>query len=102
MKRLTLPQAAAYVAERNGGARPHYATILRWVKRGVRGYRLKAEPMGYRWFTWDHAIDDFLAKQAAAAAVSLEAGPVRAAQVHAAVDELDSMLEPAKRKAVPK
>ncbi len=102
-EKISLQRGAAYVAKLTGAPRPHRATLLRWATRGLRGCYLEAEPIGARWFTSCEAIERFLRDSAAAVARgTAAAGPVRAAQVHAAVDELDSMLESFKRKVVAK
>ena len=91
--RLDLKAAAKYVARATGAPTPHTATVLRWIKRGVRGHHLEADPVGMRWFTSEEAIDRFLREQAAAASTpAMPAGPMRAGQIAAAIDELDAEL----------
>lgn len=92
--RMDLKQTAGYVARKTGAPRPHTATVLRWIRRGVRGCHLRAEPRGMRWFTSAEDVDAFLRDQAAAASLpSGSAGPVRAGQITSAIAELDAELE---------
>lgn len=41
---------------------PHFTTVFRWTKKGVRGVRLEATRVGGRWYTSDEAVDRFLAR----------------------------------------
>ena len=92
--RMDLKEAARYVAKTTGAPTPHTATLLRWIKRGVRGRQLRAEPVGMRWFTSPEDIDTFLREQAAAASTpTMSAGPMRQGQVGKAMNELDELLE---------
>lgn len=98
--RLDLKGAAKYVAKTTGAPTPHTATLLRWIKRGVRGHHLEAEPVGMRWFTSPEAIDTFLREQAAAASTpAMPAGPMRAGQIAAAISELDAELDATKSRS---
>lgn len=93
-KRFDMTKAAAYVAKKTGAPRPHRATILRWATRGIRGCKLRAEPVGARWYTSPEDVDEFLRQTAAAAAWhDAPAGPVRAGQITSAIAELDAELE---------
>ena len=43
------------------GGRPiHPGTVLRWIRRGVRGLRLEAVRLGGRWLTSEEAVERFL------------------------------------------
>lgn len=52
------PIAAIY--EHMTGTRPAPATVWRWVRRGVRGHRLRALRIRGRWYTTRADMHDFL------------------------------------------
>ena len=65
----------AQVAKRRTGKRPSPATIFRWVKKGLRGGKVKLAAKfhsGY-WATTEAAFDKFLDDQTAAAFASQSA-----------------------------
>jgi hypothetical protein len=94
--KISMNEGAAYWARITGCPRPHRCTLIRWATKGCRGKRLQAEPLAGRWFTTEPAIDDFLRhlSQPPANAVDRAAGPVRAAQVQRALDDLDRVIAP--------
>ena len=96
LPKISMNEGAAYWARITGAPRPHRSTLIRWAVKGVRGKRLQAEPLAGRWFTTEPAIDDFLRhlSQPPATAVDRAAGPVRAAQVQRALDDLDRVIAP--------
>jgi len=94
VSKITMQDSAKLFARITGAPRPHRATMLRWAIKGVKGTRLRAERLGGRWYTTPEAVDDFLRHlntlpdDASGRAV----GPVRAAQVQRALDELDHKI----------
>jgi hypothetical protein len=94
--KISMNDAAAYWSRITGAPRPHRGTLIRWAIRGVRGKRLRAEPLAGRWYTTTDAIEEFLrhVSQPAAAGVDRTAGPVRTAQVQRALDDLDAVIAP--------
>lgn len=94
-QKITMNEGAAYWSRITGTPRPHRGTLIRWAIKGVRGKRLRAEPLAGRWYTTTDAIEEFLrhVSQPPADAVDRTAGPARAAQVQRALDELDRMIE---------
>ena len=103
-ERIDMQAAAAYWARITGTPRPHRGTLIRWATKGVRGRRLRAEPLAGRWYTTTDAVEDFLRQvsQPPADAVDRSAGPARAAQVQRALDDLDAVIapkQPGRRKA---
>lgn len=101
--KISMNQGAAYWARITGAPRPHRGTLIRWATKGCRGKRLQAEPLAGRWYTTEAAIEDFLRHltQPPADAADRAAGPVRAAQVQRAIDDLDRVIAP-KRPGRPK
>ena len=47
-------------AAREIPSRPHINTIRRWVLKGSRGRKLKAQMIGGRWYTTRSALREFL------------------------------------------
>ncbi len=94
--KISMNQGAAYWSRITGAPRPHRGTLIRWALKGVRGKRLRAEPLAGRWFTTTNAIEDFLRhlSQAPADAVKQIPGPARAAQMQRALDDLDRVIAP--------
>ena len=94
--KISMNEGAAYWARITGAPRPHRSTLIRWAVKGVRGKRLQAEPLAGRWFTTEPAIDDFLRHVTSLPAETVDrtAGPVRAAQVQRALDDLDRVIAP--------
>ena len=94
--KIGMNEGAAYWARITGAPRPHRSTLIRWAMKGVRGTRLRAEPLAGRWFTTTDAIEEFLryVSQPRAEAVDRSAGPARAAQVQRALDDLDRKIAP--------
>ena len=43
--KISMNQGAAYWASITGAPRPHRSTLIRWAIKGVRGKRLRAEPL---------------------------------------------------------
>lgn len=95
-QKISMNDGAAHWARITGAPRPHRCTLIRWATKGVRGQRLQAEPLAGRWYTTTDAIEDFLRhlSQPPATAVDRAAGPVRAAQVQRALDDLDRVIAP--------
>jgi len=60
-QKLTLAQAAAFVADTTG-LKPHINTMTRWVLRGVRGHRLRAMRVGRAWVTTKSDVLELLAQ----------------------------------------
>lgn len=91
---MTVEQAATWWARRSRTPKPHRATLVRWATRGCRGHRLHAECVGGRWYVSEAALRDFhrLLNQPQPMAVDRSAGPVRAADVSAAITEIDRLL----------
>jgi hypothetical protein len=98
-QKISMNQGAAYWARITGAPRPHRGTLIRWALKGVRGKRLRAEPLAGRWFTTTDAIEEFLrhVSQPPADAVDRTAGPARAAQVQRALNDLDAVIAPKPR-----
>ena len=96
LPKISMNEGAAYWARITGAPRPHRCTLIRWATKGVRGQRLQAEPLAGRWFTTEPAIDDFLRHVTSLPAETVDrtAGPVRAAQVQRALDDLDRVIAP--------
>ena len=94
--KISMNQGAAYWSCITGAPRPHRGTLIRWALKGVRGKRLRAEPLAGRWFTTTNAIEDFLRhlSQTPADAVEQIPGPARAAQMQRALDDLDRVIAP--------
>ena len=94
--KISMTDGAAHWARITGAPRPHRCTLIRWATKGVRGQRLQAEPLAGRWYTTPEAIEEFLRhlSQPPADAVDRAAGPVRAAQVQRALDDLDRVIAP--------
>jgi hypothetical protein len=94
--KISMNQGAAYWASITGAPRPHRSTLIRWALKGVRGKRLRAEPLAGRWFTTQSAVEDFLRHVTALPddATDRTAGPARAAQVQRALDDLDQVIAP--------
>lgn len=59
---LTLKEAARYCP---GSRSPHTDTVSRWIKKGVRGVKLRALFVG-QWVTTPEWLDDFLEARTAA------------------------------------
>lgn len=95
-KKIGMSAGAAYWARITGAPRPHRSTLIRWAMKGVRGTRLRAEPLAGRWFTTTDAIEEFLrhVTQLPAEVADRRAGPARAAQVQRALDDLDRVIAP--------
>ncbi len=98
-KKICMNQGAAYWAQITGAPRPHRGTLIRWATKGVRGRRLRAEPLAGRWYTTEEAINDFRRhlQEPATCQHAVPAGPARAAQVQTAIDDLDRMIAPKRR-----
>jgi len=98
-QKISMNQGAAYWARITGAPRPHRGTLIRWALKGVRGKRLRAEPLAGRWFTTTDAIEEFLrhVSQPPADAVDRTACPARAAQVQRALNNLDAVIAPKPR-----
>ena len=94
---ISMNEGAAHWARITGVPRPHRCTLIRWAIKGVRGNRLRAEPLAGRWYTTTTAIEEFLrnvSQPPATDAVNRKAGPARAAQIQRSLDELDRMIAP--------
>lgn len=98
-RKISMNEGAAYWARITGAPRPHRGTLIRWAIKGCRGRRLRAETLAGRWFTTTDAIEEFLrhVSQPHVEAVDRAAGPVRAAQVQRALDDLDRVIAPKPR-----
>jgi hypothetical protein len=98
-QKITMNEGAAYWARITGTPRPHRGTLIRWAIKGVRGKRLRAEPLAGRWYTTTDAIEEFLrhVTQPPECAVDRIAGPARTAQVQRALDDLDAVIAPKRR-----
>jgi hypothetical protein len=93
-QKITMNEGAAYWSRITGTPRPHRSTLIRWAIKGVRGRRLRAEPLAGRWYTTTDAVDDFLRHMTQGSGpADQSASPTRAAQVGRALDELDQMIE---------
>jgi hypothetical protein len=57
---IPLKAAAAWIAHRTGGHRPHVATLHRWADRGVRGVKLEVVNVGHVRFTSVEALIRFI------------------------------------------
>ncbi len=57
--RMPLAKAAALWAQRHGIDTPARAKVQRWVRRGLRGIRLKAELFGGRFWNRPADFDSF-------------------------------------------
>ncbi len=88
---LGLNQAAREWARLTGTTKPHRSTLLRWATRGVRGVRLAAERAGNSWAITPAALAEFHRQLNDRPAVTVQAGPVRAAQIAQANDEFDRL-----------
>jgi hypothetical protein len=97
--KISMNEGAAHWSRITGAPRPHRGTLIRWALKGVRGKRLRAEPLAGRWFTTEAAIEEFLRhlSQPPVDAVDRSAGPARAAQVQRALDDLDAVIAPKPR-----
>jgi hypothetical protein len=95
-QKIGMNEGAAYWARITGAPRPHRSTLIRWAMKGVRGTKLRAEPLAGRWFTTTDAIEEFLrhVSHPPADAVDRPGGPARAAQVQRALDDLDRVIAP--------
>jgi hypothetical protein len=93
-QKITMNEGAAYWSRITGTPRPHRGTLIRWAIKGVRGKRLRAEPLAGRWFTTTGAIEEFLrhVSQPPECVVDRTAGPARTAQVQRALDDLDAVI----------
>jgi hypothetical protein len=96
VSKITMQDSAKLFARITGAPRPHRATMLRWALKGVRGTRLRAERLGGRWYTTPEAVEDFLrlVNTLPDDTTGRTAGPVRAAQVQRAIDDLDRKIAP--------
>lgn len=97
-KQLSMTEAAALWARMTGAPRPHRCTFIRWAVKGVRGCRLRADPIGGRWYTTEQAMEEFH-RHVTATVLRDDTGPVaggaaRAAQVQRTLDALDAKIAP--------
>lgn len=102
--KITMSDSARLFARLTGAPRPHRATMLRWAIKGVKGTRLRAERLGGRWYTTPEAVEDFLrlVNTVPDDTTDRTAGPVRAAQVQRALDDLDRKIAPRRAARKPK
>lgn len=102
--KITMSDSARLFARLTGAPRPHRATMLRWAIKGVKGTRLRAERLGGRWYTTPGAVEDFLrlVNTVPDDTADRTAGPVRAAQVQRALDDLDLKIAPRRHARKPK
>ena len=91
---MPIEQAARWWARRCGTDKPHRSTLVRWATRGCRGRRLRAELAGGRWFVTEAALADFHRhlNELPADVPDRAAGPVRKAEIAAALQQLDILL----------
>jgi uncharacterized protein YecE (DUF72 family) len=97
--RLRASKAAALWARLTGGGRPDRATIVRWIRRGVRGIRLKGVMVGGRWCVTETALREFHDRINADAggdatpdaAFEAAANAVRAAEAAASIERLKAI-----------
>lgn len=66
-KTLTIHQACQVLPKRRRGARPHFATVWRYIMHGAKALdgtlvRLEAERFGGAWITSEEAISRFMAR----------------------------------------
>jgi hypothetical protein len=59
-KLIPLKAAAAWIAHRTGGHRPHVATLHRWAIRGARGIKLEVVYVGHTRYTSVEALVRFM------------------------------------------
>lgn len=104
VSKITMSDSARLFARLTGAPRPHRATMLRWAIKGVKGTRLRAERLGGRWYTTPEAVEDFLrlVNTVPDDTADRTAGPVRAAQVQRALDDLDRKIAPCRAARKPK
>lgn len=57
--RMTATQATVHIA-RLTGRKPHVGSVIRWIKRGVRGRRLPAIRQGWQWLLAPEDIERFI------------------------------------------
>jgi hypothetical protein len=93
-KMLPMQRVAALWSEMTGAPRPHRSTLIRWVVKGVKGRRLRAELLGGRWYSWPDAVSEFHRAMTTPGAdvVDRTAGPTRTARIQADIDELDELI----------
>lgn len=104
LPKISMVEGAKYWARITGAPRPHRGTLIRWALKGVRGKRLRAEPLAGRWFTTTDAIEEFLRHLTTPQddAADRAAGPARAAQLQRRLDDLDRMIAPGRPGRKPK
>ena len=91
MNAMSMERAAAWWSRMSGAPRPHRATLVRWAMHGVRGFRLRAERSGGRWYVTEEALLEFHRRINELPDVASPAGPARAAAIagrHRRLDEL--------------
>jgi hypothetical protein len=101
--KLVASKAAAAWAKLTGGNRPNRSTIIRWIKDGTRGRKLRASMIGGRWYIALESLRefyDFLNADAGAEASGDAAG--RAIEKAHAVEAMREMAGMADGKAVAK
>ncbi len=58
-KVISIRDACQMLPRRRGGKRPHFATLYRWIQRGVRGVRLESIKVGGEFCTSVEALQRF-------------------------------------------
>jgi hypothetical protein len=57
--KLVASKAAAAWSKLTGGNRPNRSTIIRWIKEGTRGHKLRASMIGCRWYVSLESLREF-------------------------------------------
>ncbi len=78
---LALAAKLQWLPRRRKGARPHLTTLLRWVKVGIAGIRLRAWRVGNAWCTTEGSLREFFAELAVSPKISVALGDDRTAGV---------------------
>lgn len=62
---ITFYDVPALLPEVRPGKRVHWQTVRRWSRKGIRGVKLKVQPVGHRRLTTVAWVEEFLAALAA-------------------------------------
>jgi hypothetical protein len=88
---LALSQAARRIPLNHNGKGVHVGTLMRWIRKGVKGVRLEATRLGGRWVTSPEAIQRFADRLAGVQFA--KASPCPQPSRTAAADRADQELE---------
>jgi len=88
---LTMPEAAALLPKRRGGAKVSLTSLWRWSTRGAKGVRLETVRVGSSVYTTRAALRRFIEARSTAAGGAVAQVPAPTTRSRRAMRELEKL-----------